>query len=91
MRATELLERSILLAAVAAALTVAFIYLGGRLGWTTIARKPVLVALGLIVFCAVFGSTVVRGSDMSPFVGGLLGSVAGLAAARLYDKVRRFR
>lgn len=84
-----MLERALFLAALAAAVTVGFTYLGGRLAWTPVARASVLANQGIIVFCAVLGSTAVRGSTTSPAVGGLLGSVAGLAAALLVDRLRR--
>lgn len=86
-----MLERALFLAGLAAVATIGSVYLGGRIGWTTVARAHVLVTLGIIVFCAVFGSTVVRGSSTSPVIGGLLGSGAGLALALLVDRLRRSR
>lgn len=86
-----MLERAVFLASVAAAIVVVFMFVGGRLGWTPVTRAPVLVTLGIIVFCAVFGSTVVRGSTMSPLVGGGLGSGAGLILALLLDRLSRAR
>lgn len=84
-----MLERAVFLATVAAVVAVGAMALGGRLRWMPVMRPSVLVTLGIIVFCAVFGSTVVRGSTTSPVVGGLLGSGAGLSLALLIDRMRR--
>lgn len=84
-------ERALFLASVATAVVVGFMFLGGRLRWTPVARASVLTTLGLIVFCAVFGATVVRGSSTPTVVGALIGSTVGLALALLVDRVRRRR